>query len=208
MKDKAMKTNILVQYRGGGYGGCIWEWNFFYIDEFGVFNDIYSSGCSGIDNLPDAEQLIINNKNGTYIYDMSKEKDIKTFREENHAWNVQAVCRWFEDYNSSCVEFFAVCFVCENEIYADDIVIEGQEIMCHECYFCGQCPCCECYVCEENIIGPVNQDEHYGFDYLCFDCKENHDEEREAINLEDIRWQAFCTGIPDIFSDELRAIWT
>lgn len=30
-----MKTNILVQYQGGGYDGCIWEWNYFYIDKQG-----------------------------------------------------------------------------------------------------------------------------------------------------------------------------
>ena len=160
-----MKTNILVQYSGGGYDGCIWEWNFFYIDEYGVFNDIYSSGCGGIDNLSDAELLIVDDKSTTFVYDMSNEDDIKTFSNENHAWNVQQVCRWFEDYNSPCAVFFAVCSVCGNHV-DDDMRIEGQEIMCYECYSIGECPCCEYYVHEENIVGPVNPDEHHDHEYL------------------------------------------
>jgi hypothetical protein len=113
-----MKTNILVQYQGGGYSGCFWEWNYFYIDKQGTFHDIYSSGSAGIDNAHDAQEQVnrgISNK--CYIYDLSNKQDIKTFNSENHAWNVQRMCQWFEDYNSPCVEFFAVCSVCNDHIY-------------------------------------------------------------------------------------------
>lgn len=197
-----MKTNILVQYSGGGYDGCIWEWNFFYIDEHSAFHNIISSGCSGINNLPDAEQLIIDDKDTTFVYDMNNKQNIELFSAENHAWNVQRIYQWFEDYNSPCAEFFAVCSECGNKAY-DDMVIEGQEIMCYECYSIGQCPCCEYYVGGDDII-EVNPNEHHDHTWICTDCKEDHDNERETESLEDLRWQSFCTGKPDMFSGELR----
>ena len=58
-----MKKNVLVQYDGGGYDGCIWEWNYFYIDTDGGFHDIASSGTGGIDNLKEAIELMENGKN-------------------------------------------------------------------------------------------------------------------------------------------------
>lgn len=98
------------------------------------------------------------------------------------------------------------CSVCDCQIDDDGIIIEGQEIMCYECYSLGQCPCCEYYVGEDNIV-LVEPDEHHDHSYICTDCKEYHDNEREDDNLEDLRWQSFCTGSPDMFSDELHEIW-
>lgn len=42
-----MRTNILCQYQGGGYDGCFWEWNYFYIDKQGGFHNIAASGRAG-----------------------------------------------------------------------------------------------------------------------------------------------------------------
>lgn len=201
-----MKTNILVQYSGGGYDGCIWEWNFFYIDEHGVFNDIYSSGCDGIDNKQDAIELIEQDESTTFVYDMSNEQDIETFSKENHAWNVQRLCQWFEDYNSPCAEFFAVCSECGDQVNSDDLVMENETLRCYECHSIGTCPCCDDYVGDTEIV-EVNPDEYYDFSYICSDCKEHHDSQRETESLEDLRWQSFCTGSPDMFSDALREIW-
>lgn len=86
-----MKTNILVQYQGGGYSGCYWEWNYFYIDKQGDFHDIQSSGRDGIDNKQNAIELIEQDKSGTYIYDLSDKQDIITFSKETHAIHVSGV---------------------------------------------------------------------------------------------------------------------
>jgi hypothetical protein len=51
-------TNILVLYHGGGYDGCIWEWNAFYLDECGEFHNIYASGHDGIKDKEDADALL------------------------------------------------------------------------------------------------------------------------------------------------------
>ncbi|KKN21082.1 hypothetical protein LCGC14_0929080 [marine sediment metagenome] len=184
-----MKTNILVQYQGGGYDGCIWEWNYFYIDKQGTFHDIQSSGCRGIDNLPDAIELIEQDESGTFVYDMSKDEDITAFCKESHPVHVLGVLRWFEnDYNELGVQFFAVCSACGGQNSdADDMIVEGDILLDYECYSLGQCPSCEQYVGDDELE-PVNRNEHHDFDYICSDCKEYHDEEREAESLEDLRW--------------------
>ena len=201
--EDTMKTNILVQYQGGGYDGCFWEWNYFYIDRQGMFHDIQSSGRAGIDNKQDAQHLIHHNADSTYIYDMSSEQDIEVFCKESNIIHVTGVLDWFEAYNSPDVEFFAVCSECNCHITSDEIIIDENRLFCDECYGTGGCPCCESYVGETEIV-EVNPDEHHGFDYICASCKEYHDEERGTENLEDIRHQSFCTGKPDMFSGELR----
>jgi len=136
-----MKTNILVQYQGGGYDGCFWEWNYFYIDKAGTFHDIQSSGRAGIDNMQDAQELIEQDKSGTYVYDLNNEQDIITFSNESHSIHITGVLRWFNDYNDSEIEFFAVCSACECHIMdIDDCVIEGKGLFCYECYSIGLCP--------------------------------------------------------------------
>ena len=220
-----MKTNILVQYQGGGYDGCFWEWNYFYIDKQGIFHDIQSSGCGGIDNMQDAEQLIEQDKSGTYIYDLNNEQDIETFSKESHPIHVSGVLRWFNDYNAhraeSFIDFFVVCSVCNGQISdIDDLFIEGSVLICNECYYIGECPCCESYVGDTEIVytgtfaveneymnKAAEQAETDGYNYICSVCLEYRAEQIENDEFEDLRWQAFCTGKPDMFSDELRELW-
>ena len=49
------KRNSLIQYKGGGYDGCFWEWNYAWFDARGHFHDIYSSGYKGCDTLDEVE---------------------------------------------------------------------------------------------------------------------------------------------------------
>lgn len=199
-----MKTNILVQYRGGGYSGCFWEWNYFYIDKQGKFHDIQSSGSAGIDNMQDAQELIEQDKLHTYIYDMSNEQDIETFSKECNAIHVTGILQWFEDNPDTGVEFFAICSACGQKIKCcEDITLDSDLLLCQDCYWAGYCPCCESYVGDTEIV-KVNPDEHHDLDYICADCKEYHDNEREEQMIEDLRQQSFCTGKPDMFSGELR----
>jgi len=197
-----MKTNILVQYSGGGYDGCFWEWNYFYIDKQGVFHDIHSSGRAGIDNKQDAMELIEQDASGTFVYNLDNKQDIETFSKESHPVHISGVLQWFNDNEN--IEFYAVCSACQDGIDScDDMVIEDKLLLCIECYCSGECPCCEYYVGGDSIV-EVNPDEHYDHSYICSDCKEYHDGERAEQDIEDLRWQSFCTGKPDMFSGELR----
>ena len=195
-----MKTNILVQYQGGGYSGCFWEWNYFYIDKQGIFHDIQSSGRKAVTSIENVKELFWADCSHTYIYDLDNKQDIEMFSKESHSVHVSGVLQWFNDNEN--IEFFAVCSACECGIDScDDMVIEDKLLLCNECYYTGECPCCEYYVGGDNIV-QVNPDEHHNYEYICSDCKEYHDGEREDADLEDLRWQSFCTGKPDMFDLE------
>lgn len=183
-----MRKNILVQYEGGGYDGCFWEWNYFYIDKGGGFHNVFSSGRAGIKNLEDAKREL--EKEGPFIYDMGSEEEIKSFVTESNAVNVTGVLQFFEDNEELGVEFFVVCSECGRKITdKDDIRLENWHgcggiattadlLLCYECHISGTCECCESYVGETEIV-KVNSDEHRGLEYICTGCRDYHDEERE-----------------------------
>lgn len=82
--------NLLIQYKGGGYDGCFWEWNFAYYDDNKQFHDIHSSGRYGISD-PDAMEARISqgykkNYSGTqefYLYPLSNPEKAREFVTES-----------------------------------------------------------------------------------------------------------------------------
>jgi hypothetical protein len=42
-----VRPNTIVQYKGGGYDGCIWEFNYAYVDSQRRFHCIVASGSRG-----------------------------------------------------------------------------------------------------------------------------------------------------------------
>ena len=40
--------NLLVEYKGGGFDGCFWQWNYFGWDDMGKFHNILSNGYKGV----------------------------------------------------------------------------------------------------------------------------------------------------------------
>ena len=47
VKGKRLPRNALTAYKGGGYDGCIWEWNYAYIDKQGRFRCLAATGVGG-----------------------------------------------------------------------------------------------------------------------------------------------------------------
>lgn len=134
--------NVLVQYQGGGYSGCFWEWNFFYFDRDGKFHNIFSSGREGVQN--ETEALEILDKPHVYKYLGYKEADKKEFATKTHPALVKMVIKWFEDMNTDC-PFYAICEICGNEVsYADELILDdyGQHIYCYDCYSFNSCSYC------------------------------------------------------------------
>ena len=163
-----MKTNILVEYDGGGYSGCIWEWNYFYIDEDGKFEDIMSSGRGGITTLENAKYLLENNGNDfsdkVFVYHLDDKKDMKTFATESNCCNIEGVINWFNKYNSPIAKPFAICSDCKCEMTnVDDLTLvnwrgcggimsTADNLVCDECYSFGYCECCNEYVGSGEIV--------------------------------------------------------
>lgn len=158
-------VNILVQYEGGGYDGCVWEWNFFYIDPQGNFENIFASGCGGIKTQEAADELIKNGSNSfsnkLYIYHLDNREELKEFAKETNPALVQGVVRWFNNYNTE-VQPFAVCGECggeiddADEIHCEDwhgcggIMSQPETLICSECYSIGSCGYCGEYYGEES----------------------------------------------------------
>ena len=101
--------NRLVQYKGGGYDGCHWEWNAFLFDADGKFHNIATSGRNGVKDLSEAIETL--NNDSPYIYKLN-DSGIKEFVTEcNEA---------FVKYISKAV----------NQAYGSDIIMI-------ECQSCG-----------------------------------------------------------------------
>jgi len=93
-KENSMLKNTLVQYQGGGYDGCFWEWNFYWLDANGKFHDIFSSGYKGIRSDEDVED---SDDFGKYEYNFEDQKDIDDFVSSNNEQNIVMVGKWLEE---------------------------------------------------------------------------------------------------------------
>ena len=227
-----MKTNILVQYQGGGYDGCFWEWNFFYIDKQGGFHDIFSSGHAGIKDIAGLNILDMNDDN-VYIYDMADEKAIEEFSRECNVVNVTGVLQWFQDNPDIGVEFFVLCSDCGCRI--DDcteasleewhgcggIASTADKLLCSDCHSSGTCSCCDDYVGSDEITylgGEYNFDDDYmnkaaremlddEYSNVCDNCLRYRAEQIKEQEHTDLLQQSLLTGTPDLFSDDMRWYW-
>ena len=50
--------DTLVQYKGGGYSGCFWEWNYGVFDDDGEFHVIFASGSKGCETAEEMREHI------------------------------------------------------------------------------------------------------------------------------------------------------
>lgn len=140
-------NNILCQYKGGGYDGCHWEWNFFVLDKQGKFHDIYSSGVSGIKKQEDAlEKVKDEEDNSLYIYDLSNERDIKDFQEECNEGHVIEVTNAVNDLINKGIKIDSLWWFCdccgkrvgfgnaEDYVRCGGIAMQATKKCCDDCY--------------------------------------------------------------------------
>jgi len=136
-----VKTGTLYQYRGGGYDGCFWEWNYFFIDAEGRFFNIAASGWKGIRRAEDAES--VTDDPHTHTYDVSNDEEMAAFARESNPVHVVGVARWFLN-NQYGYAVKPLCERCGSEIdpfhphFGDyrgegGIVISPHEIYCENC---------------------------------------------------------------------------
>jgi hypothetical protein len=220
--------HTLVQYHGGGYDGCFWEWNYFYIDHDGEFHDVASSGRAGCSTAEDAETMLAENRNHTYTYDITDPAAIAEFCRESVPPHVRDVLQWM---NNNDVPFYTACAECGQVIkWAEDIVLEGwhgcggiastaDTLLCTDCHSTGQCFICGEYVgqsgfgyerdtddCSESVQYALNEwDEDNGL--ACQWCWEQERDSLIADEQADLLSASLATGTPDLFSDEMRWFW-
>lgn len=219
-----MDKHTLVQYSGGGYDGCIWEWNYFYIDSQGEFHDIMSSGHAGCDTIEKAKALLADESETKHIYDVTDNEEFEDFCKSSAPQNVFGVFRWFwkHDVDEDLFEPFFVCSDCDEHITEEDegILTEyGEELLCYDCYSIGTCSACSEYVGQngfeyEQGVDDCSEDTQAALeDYdqnngpVCEYCWENERDSLIGDEREDVRQLAWAKGTPDLFSDELRWFW-
>lgn len=185
--SKQKQTIKLYQYQGGGYDGCIWEWNWFLIDGNGEFVDIYSSGYRAVKSLIAAEKIIQSEKEDLYVYDLSKEEDLEEFTEENHPTNLGLVCNAVNTTLEQQIMFYK-CTYCGEKVYPIDndqypsyffdeenysgnggIGILYHAVLCEECYY-NRCDECNSIIQPDDIAEDNGQGQ-----YLCQYCRDEQE---------------------------------
>ena len=91
----------VIEYQGGGYEGCFWEWNFFICDtsdpsQCTRFADIFSSGRNGIVNLAGAHKLT--DEEDYTAYDLDDEEDVERFQKGTNPVLVLGVYEWLGEH--------------------------------------------------------------------------------------------------------------
>jgi hypothetical protein len=151
-------NKLLVQYQGGGYDGCFWEWNYFYFDSEGQFHNLISSGRKGIKNESEAMALMFGDDDnswgsrGLYIYDLNLDNDIQEFFAENAEMSIANVMDKVNKIDGDII--YLVCSDCGDKIYnSKDLFPTGYKgnggvgiiysgYVCSDCYCGGSCGNC------------------------------------------------------------------
>lgn len=146
MKDK------LITYKGGGYDGCFWEWNFFLFDHAGEFVNIFASGRNGITTLETAQAMLEAEVEDEeyFITDLNNPASIKEFVDETNEGLVLAVIKEVNEYYGEEKMVFE-CPECEQMTSegfttgwrgAGGIAIEYYGMVCMDCYASHTCAYC------------------------------------------------------------------
>ena len=192
-KRNSFKDTVLYQYRGGGYDGCHWEWNYALVVD-GVFHDICSSGRNSIKSL---EALEERNEERMYAYDLNNHASLVEFTKESSESTQGNVIAEVNRILDSDVMFFT-CTHCENDTYAkndrphdadypqffhDENNYKGNggigvvfcSILCEDCY-CNTCEKCDSIFSpdDEEYTIIVKHEKWEDEKRVCQYCHEDH----------------------------------
>ena len=165
--------NALIEYKGGGFDGCFWEYNYCYIDSAGKFNDIYSSGVFAVKNIDELIKKMEKEPDEVTVYSLDNKEDLKDFQADCATVNIKLVLDWFNE-NTKEHPFYFICEICgykckdinicdsdkgRNGMFCDDCSCE------HHCEYCGE-------VCTGDLQQAMSED---GSDFMmvCPECLED-----------------------------------
>ena len=152
-----VQNNTLYQYQGGGYDGCHWEWNFFFIDKEGKFHDIFSSGRAGITDKVRAD-IVEDEGDLDYAYCLDKPAELDDFAKSCNGGLVIEVVRWFAEVLQINGPY-AICKECGTKLSdPDDIEVtsDGKDTLCYDCHGLGTCSLCCDYEGQDNIYSSID----------------------------------------------------
>lgn len=177
----SIRPRTIVAYRGGGYDGCIWEWNYAFFDQELQFHDVFSSGCMGCrtsdEFFENAWPLVCPED----VYHLGSEEDVARLLDHEPLHNVLRLAAWFSRYPElEAPELFFFCNCCGGKVslagfFDEQDVSQAMRFIYQGfgglTYFCTEiwCPDCTaehtCHVCESLVIPPDSL-----HDGVCPDC--------------------------------------
>lgn len=104
--DQKLWRNTLVQYKGGGYEGCFWEFNYAFFDAKGEFHCVWASGHSGCKTREELEEYLAETssyKSPVYTYDLTNPEETQEFVTATGDMHVLMVSNWLEEHFSALV---------------------------------------------------------------------------------------------------------
>lgn len=210
-----MNNTILVEYQGGGYSGCFWEWNYFAISN-GVFHNIKTTGRAGVKTYEEALEVVRDPQ--SYIYALNNQKHIDDFTDNSNAGNVVGTLKKLvkldlDDFKVRCQRCGKYhepdAYQLDYNAYRGDggIGISYEEFHCENCNSEHSCSECGEYM-------SVYEEEHSGHFRECENCKPDPvqgedytEEEWETIHIleKEIAWlgKAWLT-FPVAFNREVQ----
>ena len=132
----------LVEYKGGGYDGCFWEWNYFLLTNDGITHDVFSSGYKGAKTHQ--ERLDRYNAPESNVYDLNvADEQLECFSGMN-AGHAKGIADILSELFS--IEVQAFCSECSNEFvivnmiagnWASDggISYSPHDLFCEDCAY-------------------------------------------------------------------------
>jgi len=165
-------NNVLIQYKGGGYDGCFWEWNYAVVVD-GEFHDIYSGGRKGCKTREDMDAFIKDARAIDYwLYDIYSKEELAEFAKESNEGHVISVAQFLTKFD---IAVYIECDLCGKNIKAANcipggykgaggIAMQATEAICATCQIEKRCDRCD------EIDESVNYEKND--DYLCEYCRE------------------------------------
>lgn len=146
-----MLKNLLVEYEGGGYDGCFWQYNYFMFDDSGKFVNLFSSGYKGIETENQAMRVIrdfidYRKNGGDSWHNYGERTTIVNLK------NKASVLQWANNTNGGTLLHLANehwlleeklvcnCYECGNEhmvtdLFLDEYDYHAKDLFCESCHF-------------------------------------------------------------------------
>lgn len=98
--DSRALRNCLVQYHGGGYEGCFWEYNYAFLDKHGAFHCLLATGRRGLDTMEDLCEHLSEQRGyqTVYTYQLDVPAEAEEFSEETNDGGVILVAEWLHSH--------------------------------------------------------------------------------------------------------------
>ena len=166
--------HTLVLYKGGGYDGCLWEWNAAVFDGATTFHNLLSSGRNGCETEDELKARIkfidgTGQRNAYYAYRIDCDECWEEFI-DNHSKPVivATINKLVERGFVAMMDRFVQCTICgETNARANCITMHAapaddqlwyscdyDEFVCDECYTAGHCDVCDAFNVGDHFTAP------------------------------------------------------